>query len=145
VCRAGTRALGHGLNVPRSTVSTWKRRGLRSVVSREPFEQDRQQLLCAIERLEKRVRILAATVRLLLALLRASGFRLGGERLPEGVTKASILRAVASAQPALPLKIVLRIIGLPPSPARRARVATSDAKRVLPPPQDRIGPWVGPT
>jgi hypothetical protein len=115
VCRTGARVLGHGLNVPRSTVSTWKRRGLRSVVTLEPFGQDRQHLLCAIEKLETRVLVLAATVRLLLALLRASGFRLAGARLPEGDTKASILRAVASAQPALPLNLVLRIIRLPAS------------------------------
>jgi len=65
-----------------------------------------------IDRLERRTRILAATVRLLLALLRASGFRLAGKRLPEGTTKASILRAVASAELALPLNLVLRILGL---------------------------------
>ena len=115
VCRTGARALGHGMHLPRSTVSTWKRRGLRSVVTLEPFQQDRQQLLCTIEKLKTRVQILAAAVRLLLALLRASGFRLTGERLPEGDTKASILRAVVSAQPALSLRLVLRIIGLPAS------------------------------
>jgi len=52
VCRTGARALGHGLHLPRSTVSTWKRRGLRSVVTLEPFQQDRQQLLCTIEKLK---------------------------------------------------------------------------------------------
>src|SRR5450432_4466964 len=98
-----------------STVSTWKRRGLRSVVTLELFQQDRQQLLCTIEKLKTRVQILAAAIRLLLALLRASAFRLTGERLPEGDTKASILRAVVSAQPALSLRLVLRIIGLPAS------------------------------
>src|SRR5450631_4110467 len=115
VCRTGARALGHGLHVPRSTVSTWKRRGLRSVVTLEAFEQDRQQLLTNVENLISRARILAATARLLLALLRASGFRLAGERLPEGETKACILRAITSALPALPLPLVLRILGLPSS------------------------------
>lgn len=115
VCRTGARSLGHGLHVPRSTISSWKRRGLRSVVSLDVFGQDRQQLLSTIEKLDTRVRILAATVRLLLALLRASGFRLAGERLPEGTTKASILRAITSALPALPLPLVLRILGLPSS------------------------------
>jgi hypothetical protein len=115
VCRTGTRALGQGLHVPRSTVSTWKRRGLRSVVTIEPFQQDRQQLLCTIEKLKTRVQILAAAFRLLLALLRASEFRLAGERLPEGETKASILRAITSAEIALPLALVLRILGMPPS------------------------------
>jgi len=40
VCRTGARALGHGLHVPRSTVATWKRRGLRSVVTLEALGQD---------------------------------------------------------------------------------------------------------
>src|SRR5665811_386601 len=113
--RAGARSLGHGLHIPRSTISSWKRRGPRSVVSLDVFGHDRQQLLGSIEKLDTRVRILAATVRLLLALLRASGFRLAGERLPQGNTKASILRAITSAVPALPLPLVLRILGLPSS------------------------------
>jgi hypothetical protein len=78
VYRTGARALGHGLHVPRSTVSTWKRRGLRSVVTLEPFQQDRQQLLCTIEKLKTRVQILAAAVRLLRVppgfVSQASGF-----------------------------------------------------------------------
>ena len=115
VCRTGARALGHRLQVPRSTISSWKRRGLRAVVSHEVFDQDRQKLLSTVEKLERRARILAATVRLLLALLRASGFRLVGERLPQGATKASILRAVTSAQSALPLALILRILGMQPS------------------------------
>jgi putative transposase len=115
VRRNGARALGHRLHVPRATISSWKRRGLRAVVSHEVFDQDRQQLLTTVEKLEGRVRILAATVRLLLALLRASRFRLASERLPEAATKASILRAITSALPALPLALILRILGMPPS------------------------------
>ena len=64
---------------------------------------------------DKRARVLAATVRLLLALIRVSGFRLAGERLPEGECKASILRAITSAEIALPLVMILRILGMSPS------------------------------
>lgn len=115
VQRTGARSLGHGLYVPRSTISTWKRRGPRPVVTLQPFEQDRQQLLATIDKLEVRARILAATVRLLLALRKASGFRLAGERLPGAAAKAAIVRAVAGATPVLPLHLALRIIRLPPS------------------------------
>jgi putative transposase len=115
VCRTGARSIGHGLRVPRSTVSSWKRRGLRAVVSIDVLCQDRQQLLSTIKKLDRRVRILAATVRLLLALVRTSGFRLARQRLPDGKTKASILRAIASTMPALPLPLALRILGLPSS------------------------------
>jgi hypothetical protein len=91
VVHAGVRSLGHRLTIPRSTVSTWQRRGIRPVVTIEPLEQDRQQLLDSIARLDRRARVLAAVVRLLLALLRVSGFNLCGRRLPEGAAKADTL------------------------------------------------------
>jgi hypothetical protein len=93
------------------------------VVSLEVFGQDRQQLLDTIDKLERKARTLAAVVRLLLALLRLSGFRLACWRLPEGVAKASILRAITSAKPALPLNMILRILGLPPSRYHRWQYA----------------------
>ena len=49
--RGGARSLGHGLAIPRSTVSTWQRRGLRPVVTVEVLEQNREQLLESIEHL----------------------------------------------------------------------------------------------
>ena len=76
--------------------------------------QDRQQLLDTIAKFDRRVRILAAMVRVLLAMLRASGFTLAGERLPEGSAKAGILRAIASAKPFLPLAVILWIVHLKP-------------------------------
>ena len=103
VVRSGTRCLPKHVAIPRSTVSTWRSRGSRPVVTIEPVEQDHQQLLDAIVKLERQKRILAAVVRILLAMLRASGFTLAGERLPEGSSKAGILRAITSAKPFLPL------------------------------------------
>ena len=103
VVRAGAGSLGHGLAIPRSTVSTWQRRGLRPVVTVEVLEQNREQLLESIARLDRRARVLAAVVRLLLALLRVSEFDLGGRRLPEGAAKADILRSIESARPWLAL------------------------------------------
>jgi hypothetical protein len=87
VVRSGTRCLPKHVAIPRSTVSTWRRRGARPVVTIEPIEQDRQQLLDAIVKLERQKCILAAVVRVLLAMLRASGFTLAGERLPEGAPR----------------------------------------------------------
>ena len=43
VVRTGTRCLPKHLAIPRSTVSTWRRRGERSVITIEPIEQDHQQ------------------------------------------------------------------------------------------------------
>jgi len=81
VVRTGTRCLPKHVTIPRSTVSTWRRRGSRPVVTIEPLDQDRQQLVDTIAKLDRRVRILAAVVRILLAMLRDSGFTLAGERL----------------------------------------------------------------
>jgi hypothetical protein len=114
VVRSGTRCLPKHVAIPRSTVSTWRRRGARPVVTIEPIEQDRQQLLDTIAKLEQQKCILAAVVRVLLALLRASGFTLAGEWLPEGSAKAGLLRAITSAIPFLPLAVILRIVHLEP-------------------------------
>ena len=74
VLRTGTRALTGHLAIPRSAVSTWRRRGLRLVLTMEPLEQGRQQTLDLAAKLDRRSRILAAVARLLLMFLRASGF-----------------------------------------------------------------------
>jgi hypothetical protein len=50
VCQTDARGLGHRLHIPRSTISSWKRRRLRAVVSHEALDQDRQQLLATIEK-----------------------------------------------------------------------------------------------
>ncbi len=115
VCRTGGHALTTRLRIPRLTVASWKQRGLRHVVSAEALSDGREQLLETIGRLERRARILAAALRVVLALLRVSGFRLAGQRLPEGVAKGTLLRAIATAEPALPLALILRIVGLPAS------------------------------
>jgi putative transposase len=115
VVRSGPTSLGRRLAIPRSTIWTWQRRGLRPVVTIEPLDQDRQHLLDSIGRLDRRVRVLAAVVRLLLALLRVSRFNLGGRRLPEGAAKADILRSIESAQPWLALGLILRVLRLEPA------------------------------
>jgi hypothetical protein len=78
VVRSGARSLTRHVAIPRSTLSTWKWRGLRPVVTIEPFEQDRQRLLESIVKLDRRARVLAVAVRPLLLLPRVSGFSLAG-------------------------------------------------------------------
>jgi hypothetical protein len=112
VVRCGASAVANHVQIPRSTVSTWRRRGLRPVVTTTPVGQDLQHALDSMARWEAQARVLAAVVRLLLALLRASGFNLGGNRLPEGRAKAGILHAISSSEAFLPLAIILRILGL---------------------------------
>jgi transposase InsO family protein len=115
VLRTGARALTRHLAIPRSTVSTWRRRGLRPVTTIEPIEQDRQQLIESLANLDRRARVLAVIVRLLLALLRVSGFSLACQRLPGGEAKADILRTIATAEPILPLRLILKVLRLEPA------------------------------
>ena len=125
VLRCGASAVAKHVQIPRSTVSTWRRRGLRPVVTTDPVGQDLQLALDSSARWQTRARVLAAVVRLLLALLRASAFRLDGFRLPEGKAKAGILRAIASGEGFLPLATILHIIHLEPGRYRAWRRAES--------------------
>ena len=68
-----------------------------------------------ILKLRRRVEKLAALLQLALALLLASGFRLSGERLPDGPAKLRILRAVERARDCIPLRALLRFLGLSPT------------------------------
>jgi putative transposase len=61
------------------------------------------------------VQKLTALRRLALALLRTSGFRLTGERLPDGCAKTRILRAVDRAREFVPLRVLQRFLSLSPS------------------------------
>jgi putative transposase len=115
VLRSGARSLARHVVIPRSTISTWQRRGLRPVVTIEPLHQDQEHLLDSIAKLDRRARVLAAVVRLLLALLRVSGVSLASRRLPDGAAKADILRAIAGSLPFLPLTLILRVLRLDPA------------------------------
>jgi hypothetical protein len=68
-----------------------------------------------ILKLRRRVQKLAALLRLVLALLQASGFTLSHERLPDGRAKRRILRAVDHARACMPLRALLQLLVLSPS------------------------------
>ena len=65
-----------------------------------------------VAKLERRIERLMTVVGLLLALVRVSRGRLMGTRLPNANDQTTILRAVERARRVLPLRSVLRIIGL---------------------------------
>ncbi len=62
--------------------------------------------------LRKRVECLVAVLRLVVVLLKVSGFPLAGARLPDGTTKVSLLRAIDRSRSVLPLRAVLRVLRL---------------------------------
>ena len=114
VCRGNLRSVAK-TDIPRSMIKSWRRRGAPRVITLEPHGTEQQDQAATIAKLENRVQVLAAVVPILLAFVRSSGFTLAAERLPDGAAKAGILRAVASAERALPLTKILKIIRLSPS------------------------------
>ena len=115
VQRTGDPSIATDLGVPRSTARGWLGATPKGVVTLDPADLTEPELRQEILMLRRRVEKLAALLRLALALLRASGFRLSGERLPDGPAKRRILRAVDRARECLPLRAVLRFLGLSPS------------------------------
>jgi putative transposase len=115
VRRTGDLTIATDLGVPRSTARGWLRAAPRVVVTLDLADLTEPELRQEILTLQQRVEKLAALIRLALALLHASGFRLFGERLPDGPAKRRIVRAVDRARGCLPLRGVLRFLGLTPS------------------------------
>jgi hypothetical protein len=69
-------------------------------------------LLDRIAKLERRVRILTTLLRLVLTLLRLSGFRIDVTRMPEGAQKQALLFAITTARATLPLSSIRKALHL---------------------------------
>jgi hypothetical protein len=111
VVRTGNPDLFPELEIPRKTALSWIRRGMREVVTLddqgwEPAHHVR------IAKLERRVAMLSAILRLVLALLRISGFELEQTRVPDAADKRRLLAAIERACRAMPLSAALRVLGL---------------------------------
>jgi hypothetical protein len=83
VQRTGELTIATDLGVPRSTARGWRGAAPTVVVSLEGADLTEPELRQEIVELRRRVEMLAALLRLALALLHTSGFRLSGERLPD--------------------------------------------------------------
>ena len=115
VCETGNPRIFQHLRIPRSTTASWLSRGHRRVVSLD-WHHDIASVLDENEKLKRRAQRQTAIIRLLVVLLKLSGFRLDEQRLPDGTAKARVLRAVDRCKGALSLKSALRLVRL--SPAR---------------------------
>src|SRR6516165_406854 len=115
VQRTGDVTVVTDLGVPRSTARGWLGAARTVVVCLDVADLREPELRQEVLKLRRRVRKLTALLRLTLALLRTSGFRLTGARLPEGRAKLRILRAVDRAREYLPLRAVLRFLRVSPS------------------------------
>jgi hypothetical protein len=96
VQRTGDVTVATDLGVPRSTARGWRSAAPTVVVCLDVADLTEPELRQEVVTLRRRFQKLAA-LRLALALVRTSGFRLTGERLPDGRAKMRILRAVHRA------------------------------------------------
>ena len=85
---------------------------LGELVALEHGTDAESQLLRRITKLERRVSMLTAVLRLVLALLRLSGFELGHHRVPDAEGKRRLLGAIERARKSIPLASALRVLGL---------------------------------
>ena len=112
IIRAGDPELYPELEIPRSTAVSWIRRGLGEIVSLVQADGGEPALRERIAKLEGRVAMLTAVLRLVLALLRVSGFSLERSRVPDAAGKRRLLGAVERARRAMPLSAALRVLRL---------------------------------
>ena len=108
-------SLAKDLGVPASTVMGWLCSPTQQVVTLDVLSMKEQELQREVLMLRQRIRKLLALLRLLVVLLRISGFTLANERVPGGKAKASLLRSIDLARQFLSLRAVLRVLRLSPA------------------------------
>ena len=82
------------------------------MVASVDVELEVYELLEQVDNLRQRAKVQAAVIGLLVRVLRLRGGKLDADRVPDGVTKSVVLRAIASASGALSLGVALRIVGI---------------------------------
>lgn len=115
VHRSGHNPNDVGIAIPRSTLHTWKSRAPKPVIGLQSSDRSFADLESEIARLNQQVRKLRCLLRLLLVLLKLSGFSLELLRLTDGKSKQRLLQEVQRACTILPLRKVLGMIRLSPS------------------------------
>jgi putative transposase len=103
-------AIRHG--VPRSTARGWRTKTTTEVVSLDVIELDTIRLQHEVILLRRRIARLGSLLRLVVIVLKVSGVSFARVRLPEGAAKLQLLRAIKRSRSHLPLRTVLRVIGL---------------------------------
>ena len=115
VCRTRDLDLAERLGVPSSTAKSWMRRGTRPVVTVEVLGGGAEELRVRVLRLERRVKVLRAVVRLLFVLVRMAWLRLDSKRLPDAEQKQQNLDGIARATRIVSRTVALRVLGPKPS------------------------------
>ncbi|MDB4639355.1 hypothetical protein OAE77_00675, partial [bacterium] len=82
------------------------------MISIDVVQLDAIGLQKEVMRLRARLQKLNALLRVMIAVLKLSGYSLNQERVPVGKHKRQLLRAIDRSRPTLPLRSVLRVIRL---------------------------------
>ena len=98
--------------VPRSTARGWLTSTCIDLVTIDVLDLDVLLLQQEVLALRKRVQRLVAMLRLVVVLMKVSGFSLTSTRIPDGAEKVSLLRAIDRSRSVLPLRAVLRVLCL---------------------------------
>ena len=106
--------IGHATRrgVPRSTARGWLTAARAEVFTLDAVEMDILSLQQEVLALRKRVERLVALLRLVVVMLKVSGFSLACSRFPDAAVKVSLLRAIDRSHSVLPLRSVLRVLRL---------------------------------
>ncbi len=103
-------ATQHG--VPRSTARGWLTKTNTEVVSLDVLELDTVQLQHEVILLRRRIARLVCLLHLVVIVLKVSGVSIANVRFSDGTVKLQLLRAIDRSRAHLPLRAVLRVIGL---------------------------------
>ena len=98
--------------VPRSTARGWLTSTRADVVTVDVVDLDVLRLQQEVLALRKRMDWLVAMLRLVVVVMKVSGFSLASARIPDGARKVSLLRAIDRSRSVLPLRVVLRVLRL---------------------------------
>ncbi|MFC1642178.1 hypothetical protein ACFL5O_05740 [Myxococcota bacterium] len=112
VRKTGDLTIATRRGVPRSIAAGWLRAAKLEIATLDVLDQTESQLRAEVLKLRRRARVFGAVVRLLLQLLRISGFRWEAKRIAPSPARTALLRAVEHARKLLPLRTVLRLAGI---------------------------------
>jgi hypothetical protein len=98
--------------VPRSTAYGWLSKSPAEVITLDVLGTDAKQLRHEVVALRRRNARLISLLRLIVTVLKVTGFSLSGARVPEESAKRRLLSAIEQSRAHFKLQTVLRVIGL---------------------------------
>ena len=98
--------------VPRSTARGWLKQANTDVVSIDVLDMDAEALQREVLYLRRRITRLLALLHLVVVAIKVAEFSFDRVRIPDGTRKQRLLRAIERTRTHLPLRDVLKLIGM---------------------------------